>query len=142
MVDLLYFADLLEHLPDPLGFLKDLSGFKHVVMLIPIESGLLADLFYFYRRLLGKPTSYEIYGHLHRFTRRKILKLLQKAGLAIREIKVIPVPMKPTGAITLKGKLVTLLTRVVAKISPRLEEILFGNRVLVVYCTNLGIEQR
>jgi ubiquinone/menaquinone biosynthesis C-methylase UbiE len=132
--NVVYFADLLEHLVDPDGFLQRLSRqVENLVVLVPLESGLIADLLYRYRRWRGKPTNYEKYGHLHRWTRWQVLPMMERAGLKLQGLTVF------RGRVTRftgwRGRSVYLLSELVFRLSSALHERLFGGYAFVAWYT-------
>jgi SAM-dependent methyltransferase len=130
--DLVMFADLIEHVPQPREFLRSLRGARDVVMLVPLESGWFSDLVYFYRRWKGKPTNYETCGHLHRWTRGSALCLIQSAGLRIvsHEVRC----GKFTQYTTWRGRLYGALSSALHDACPWLHQRLFGAYTLLALC--------
>lgn len=127
--DAIYFADLLEHLEKPNLFLKSLNEAKAILMLIPLESGWIADLIYQYRKIAGKRTNYESYGHLHRWNRKDCLQMLKRNGLLLKNISILKSGVSPCYT-TWRGKLFKIISDFFS-FFPRFHELLFGGYVLI-----------
>jgi SAM-dependent methyltransferase len=129
--DLVYFADVLEHVLDPVAFLREAARVgKQVAFLIPIEGGLINTPIYVSRRIRGKSTNYEQYGHIWRWSRRQILGLLNQAGLRLDQWRCHQAPIKVSG-LNGMGRLFEHMREGAGRISPDLAEALFGTAALV-----------
>lgn len=130
--DIVYFADLIEHVLDPQAALREIAVVgSYLVAYIPLEAGLLSNLVYRYQRWRGKPTNYEIYGHLYRFNRRTALRLLRSAKIG--SIERWSVHYLPSCLISrnMVSRIYNGLLRSISHSWPWLGERLFGNAVLV-----------
>ncbi len=130
--DMVYFADLLEHLEEPEEFLSYCSKAKSLIMFIPLEHGWIADLVYAYRRLIGKPTTREQYGHLHRWGRQDIQRMIRKSGLTLNDYKVVR--GKVTKYQSLRGRIYGIMSQSIYSLSPSLHEKLFGGWTFIGIC--------
>lgn len=77
--DLCLLMDVLEHLPDPLGFLVALTakGVRELVIHVPLENNWLAIM-----RGRTDPRKSKV-GHLHFYDTHSAISLLERAGLVI-----------------------------------------------------------
>ncbi len=132
-LDIVYFADLLEHLEEPEAFLSLFKDHSLFFMLVPLESGLISNLLYNYRRFFGKVTTREVYGHLHRWRRRDILEIIKRCNLNLVKFDVKRVNI--TSYQSLRGKMYGLLSESVYFLSPRLHERLLGGWTFVGVCS-------
>ncbi len=130
--DLVLFADLVEHVPHPKQFLEGLRSAKQIVMLVPLESGWIADAIHYYRRLVGKPTTRETCGHLHRWNRGTALRLIRSAGLRLLAFEVRK--WKWTQYTTWRGRLYGDLSKTLYRAWPWLHQRLFGGYALLALC--------
>lgn len=131
-INLIYFADLLEHLEDPIKFLQGLKEARLLLMYIPLESGFLSDLVYLYQGSINKTTNRQIYGHLHRWNQRGCISLLKDAGLHLRHYQVVRAKKHPYT--TWRGKLYGFLSEACYLFSPALHKLLFGGYALIASC--------
>ncbi len=95
-VDLLILSDILEHLPNPVDFLKDVSKIADFLALnIPIEKSLFPKLF---EKLAGAKSQIETgehkAGHLFEWTTNEVEKLLGEANLKIIDSKLARPPVE------------------------------------------------
>lgn len=132
-IDFVYSADMLEHAINPLKCLCEMSRVSnHVASLVPIESGLIADLHNRYRKLLKKPTLLEQYGHIQRFTKRDIFNLLNYAKL--KQYKALTLRSYIFKAHTFLGKIYELVQRICSLFPDAVYVKLYGGIFLAVYC--------
>ncbi len=128
--DLAYVADVLEHVLDPVAVLLELRRVApYVGFLVPVEAGLVANVLYSYRRLRGKPTNRDQYGHIWRWFRPEVLALLRKAELSpVALVTRRPVPFTASrGA----GRAVEAARTWIANASPGVSDLLFGGLAIV-----------
>jgi SAM-dependent methyltransferase len=85
--DLAFATHVLEHVPDPLPLTRELLRAGRVVVLeVPLEANLSA------RRPAARAAS-EGVGHLHRFDRAQIRRLVAAAGGEVRAELLDPLPL-------------------------------------------------
>jgi SAM-dependent methyltransferase len=129
--DLVYFADVVEHVLEPERFLREVARVgRRVAFLIPIEAGVLATPIYLSRRLRGKGTNYEQYGHIWRWSRPQIRRLLRAAGMKLDAYRCFQAPVKLSGMNRL-GRLAETLRARAGALSPTAAEVLFGTAAFV-----------
>ncbi|HWI73999.1 MAG TPA: class I SAM-dependent methyltransferase [Baekduia sp.] len=85
--DLVFATHVLEHVPDPAPLTRELlrAASRAVIIEVPLENNLSA------RRPAARAAS-EGVGHLHRFDRRAIRRLVQDAGGRVAAELVDPLP--------------------------------------------------
>jgi ubiquinone/menaquinone biosynthesis C-methylase UbiE len=131
-IGLIYFVDLLEHLPNPEKFLYDLKKLSvNIIMSIPIESGLISDFVYYSRRLRRKTTNYESYGHLHRYTSKKILRLLRRNGFKEFDHAIVLYDNFKSLSSPIGG-IYSSVSRLMSRISKPIHRILFGGYTFIL----------
>ncbi len=96
--DVLVFADVLEHLVDPLGILRKLSALQPESCIYMISLPNVANLWVRIGLLFGR-FDYQERGildrtHLHFYTQRSMLAFLSQAGLQPRQVKVTSIPLE------------------------------------------------
>ncbi|MET0850347.1 MAG: class I SAM-dependent methyltransferase [Candidatus Rokuibacteriota bacterium] len=111
-------GDVLEHLSDPLGVLRGLTGHLApdgvVLVSVPnvahlwIRLSLLAGRFEYTDRGILDRT------HLRHFTRRTFVEMLRDAGLAVSELTATPVPLAPVVPERLHGRWLAAVQRLAA----------------------------
>lgn len=129
--ELAYITDVLEHVIDPVALLRELGRVsEHVGFLVPLESGLLSSPLYAYRRVRGKVTNREQYGHIWRWFRPEVSALFRAAGLTIvwsRSSRPVSPPAFPSW----RGRAVERLKAGTTAVSPLVSEALFGGVAMV-----------
>ena len=131
-LDVVLFADLLEHVLDPAATLADIRRVaRQLVCLVPLESALIANLHFRWRSMLGKPTTRETYGHLHRFKKQDLERLLSEAGFTIMRLEIINESIHPASSAL--GKLYQIPQRIM-QVWPVLYRRLYGDCTLVAWC--------
>jgi SAM-dependent methyltransferase len=129
--DLAYFADVLEHVLEPERFLREVARVgRRVVFLIPIEAGIVSTPIYVTRRLRGKGTNYEQYGHIWRWTRPQILHLVRAAGLELDGYRCYQAPANLEGMSRIGRAMEELRARAGA-LSSTAAEAMFGSAAFV-----------
>jgi SAM-dependent methyltransferase len=129
--DLVYFADVLEHVLEPELFLREVARVgRRVAFLIPIEAGIVSTPIYVSRRLRGKGTNYEQYGHIWRWLRPEILRLVRAAGLKLDGYRCFQAPANVEGMSRLGRAMEELRARAGA-FSSTAAEAMFGSGALV-----------
>ncbi|HEY4094243.1 MAG TPA: class I SAM-dependent methyltransferase [Baekduia sp.] len=84
--DLVFATHVLEHVPDPVPLTRELLRVGRAVIIeVPLEANISA------RRPAARAAS-EGVGHLHRFDRRAIRRLVTDAGWTVRAELVDPLP--------------------------------------------------
>lgn len=125
--DLVYFADVLEHVLSPSTWLRQVARVgRRVAFLVPLESGLVANAMYAARRVRGKRTNYEQYGHIWRWRRAQVMDLVADAGLSL-DAWFVQTQAARYDWQNWKGKVVEGLRDASLRVSPRASEALFGN---------------
>jgi SAM-dependent methyltransferase len=129
--DLAYFADVLEHVLDPVGFLREVSRVcRRILFFIPIEAGLVTNPIYLMRRLRGKHTNYEQYGHIWRWNRVQVRRLIRAAGIQMDVHRCFQAPPHLEGMNRVGRAMENLRVRT-GTFSPVLAEALFGSGALI-----------
>lgn len=110
--DAVVLGDILEHLPDPETVLKKLVECQPLKALFIISVPNIANLWIRLNLLLGR-FDYADRGildrtHLHFFTRRTLIRMIQNSGLEILSIQVTPIPLELVSRffVTLPGRFV------------------------------------
>jgi SAM-dependent methyltransferase len=132
VVELIYFIDLLEHLPNPTGFLQNIvTCSANVLMFIPLESAAISNLINFYRRFIGKPTSLEVYGHIQRFDFGKIRKLLKCCNMP-NYTYTLNLYDNFSKHKSFKGRFLDTLSKFCYRLSPFFHRKLFGGWTCII----------
>jgi 2-polyprenyl-3-methyl-5-hydroxy-6-metoxy-1,4-benzoquinol methylase len=110
--DAVVLGDILEHLPDPETVLKKLVECQRSNALFIISVPNIANLWVRLNLLFGH-FEYADRGildrtHLHFFTRRTLIRMIQNSGLEILSVQVTPIPLELVSRffVTLPGRLV------------------------------------
>ncbi len=105
-------GDILEHLPDPDTVLKRLVECQPSNALFIISVPNIANLWVRLNLLMGK-FDYTDRGildrtHLHFFTRRTLVNMIQNSGLEILSIQATPIPLELVSRffVTLPGRFI------------------------------------
>lgn len=89
--DAVVMSDVLEHVPDDVGFLRDAAALGELVLVnLPLEDNWLND-----RRAYGPD---DASGHLRRYSLAQGLALFERAGLEVLSYKQVWVHETPTEA--------------------------------------------
>ena len=130
--DLVFLADVLEHVPDPVRALRELArAGTRVALLVPAERGVLADWLYATRRMRGKPTNFEAYGHVWRWTSPQVLDLVCQAGLSVLAVNVASPSWRDVPK-TVFGRRVRAAHAATRARWPRLAQKIFGGVTVAV----------
>jgi SAM-dependent methyltransferase len=133
--DLVYFADVLEHVLEPEGLLREVARVgRRVAALVPLEAGLISTPIYVLRRIRRKPTNLEQYGHIWRWHRHQVMSLIRRAGQSLQVARAYPgvVPPEQMNAMNVRGRAVQLPRAAIVRLWPRMAELLFGQMVLAI----------
>lgn len=123
-VDFVLLCDILEHIQNPVKLLREAGRVgKNVMLKIPVEKALLLRLMHKIRGVKYGPQHPS--GHLHRWRRGEVLRLIDNAGLAIVRGKFIRTPV---GLIKKKSFVKTLVFLFTAAAD------IFSQRKLVTRC--------
>ncbi len=129
--DLVYFADVLEHVLEPERFLREVARVgRRMAFLIPIEAGIVSTPIYVTRRLRGKGTNYEQYGHIWRWTRPEILRLVRAAGLKLDGYRCFQAPAN-VGGMSRIGRVMEELRARAGALSSTAAEAMFGSSAFI-----------
>jgi SAM-dependent methyltransferase len=129
--DVAYFADVLEHVLEPERFLREVARVgRRILFFIPIEAGVVTNAIYLTRRLRGKRTTYEQYGHIWRWNRGQIFRLLRAAGIELEGHRCFQAPPRLEGMNQL-GRLMETIRSRTGSLSSRAAEVLFGTGAFV-----------
>ncbi|MFN8531828.1 MAG: class I SAM-dependent methyltransferase [Anaerolineae bacterium] len=134
--DLVVLFDVIEHVPDPISFLKSVASRSKLVGLhIPLDDSWFGWMRNLPHRNLSHP------GHLVVLDTASSLNLLTFAGLRIQDFTITPVFRAPSGSATKSQKLLNPLRRLLYRISPYLvQKLLGGVSLMVIAQTPLGFE--
>jgi SAM-dependent methyltransferase len=125
--DLVLLFDVVEHVPDPLGFLQAASRFAYFMALhIPLDNSLLAWLRDLPRQKLRFP------GHLLVLDPSAAMNLLTFAGLRIVDLAYSPVFRAPSGRTTQYQRLLYPVRALTYWLSPYIAQRLLGGVSLMV----------
>jgi ubiquinone/menaquinone biosynthesis C-methylase UbiE len=134
-LDLVLIVDVLEHIHDPIKMLKEVKRIsKNLMLLVPLEYGHLSNVVYSIQQLLRIPTNKEQYGHIHRFNRKDIFKILEKLDLKMEDFSITLI--NPPVFKTLFGRVYTRLSKIIYKLSKRQHEKIFGGHTFIAYCSS------
>ncbi len=139
--ELAYFVDVLEHVLDPEALLREIGRVAtYVGFLVPLEAGLLSSPIYAYRRLRGRATNLEQYGHIWRWARPGVMRLFRRADF--RVIVASPFYSPASRYTTSWGHLFAECQRLAHRLHPSVAEALFGGVSLVGVATSMNSRGR
>jgi len=125
--DLAVTFDVVEHVPDPLGFLRSIAQSTHFIALhIPLDNSILSWLRGHPKKKLSNP------GHLLNLDVPAALNLLSFAGLKVIDFDYSPVFKAPSGKSTLLQKFINPLRWLLYKLNPYICQKLLGGVSLIV----------
>lgn len=125
--DVILMMDVVEHLQDPLGFLSQIrQRAKYVVLHIPLDLDAVSVF-----REKGLLYVREKTGHVHYFTRKLALAVLEDSGLEIIEDYFTDAYRTAPG-LSVKSKLAGLIRRAVFAFAPQAGPRLLGGQTLMV----------
>ena len=136
LYDLVVLFDVIEHVPDPISFLKTVSKkTKAVALHIPLDNTWFGWLRLLPRTNLSHP------GHLVILDVASALNLLTFAGLRTRDFAFTPVFRAPSGKVTRAQRLLNPFRRLLYALNPYLlHKSLGGVSLIVVAHTPIGLE--
>jgi SAM-dependent methyltransferase len=135
MYDLAVLFDVIEHIPDPISFLREVGKSSRILALhIPLDDSLLSWLRSLQRSKLSTP------GHLVTLDVPSAINLLTFSGLRILDFAYSPVFMAPSGRETLSQRLINPIREISYRISPYLtQKFLAGVSLTVLAWTPYGL---
>lgn len=136
LYDLVVLFDVIEHVPDPIGFLKAVAlRSKAIALHIPLDDFALGWMRQLPRSNLSHP------GHLVALDASSSINLLAFAGLRTRDFLFTPAFRAPTGRDTKLQKLLAPMRAIIYSISPYLlHRTIGGVSLMVLASTPLGLE--
>lgn len=136
--DLVVLFDVVEHVPDPLDFLRNVARFARLVALhLPLDDSLLSWVRNLPRQKLGFP------GHLLVLDPSSAMNLLTCAGLRVLDFDYSPVFRAPSGRATILQRFLYPVRAMSYVVSPYLtQKVLGGVSLMVLARTRLGLSER
>lgn len=133
--DLAIITDLVEHVPDPVKLLAEIRRIsKRLLIIIPIESGIVSDIVFRLITLLGFESNVERIGHIHRFDEKDCRSLLKRCSFQIEDLRIVKVDEAQISR-TLLGKMQWNISERIMRISTDLDLKLIGEYEFIAYCT-------
>jgi SAM-dependent methyltransferase len=125
--DILIFADIIEHLDEPERFIRYASTRTKVALIrIPLDQSL-------WNILLRKKSHLRKHlGHLHFYTWKKALELVQTLGFSVVVFNFTNNFEDPSNRKTVIANLMYLFRKCLSAISPKLNSLLFGGNSIVI----------
>ncbi len=136
-VDVVTLFDVLEHVPNTIGFLKNIAQRCKVIGLhIPLDHSLNSSLRNRYREYLHNP------GHLINLDISSALNLLAFSDLRVVDFEYTFAFMAPTGHSSIPSKILYPFRFVLAKLNPwLLSKTLGGASLMVIALTPQGLRE-
>jgi SAM-dependent methyltransferase len=135
---LVYLVDVLEHVLNPGAVVREIGRVgRQVALLVPAERGILSDGLYAVRRLRGKPTNLQQYGHIWRWTPRQIVRLAREAGLSVLGVNMVAHHPGDTPGTTW-GRAVRTAHSNLSRVDPRIGRALFGGTAVAVLASSVA----
>jgi SAM-dependent methyltransferase len=133
--DLVVLFDVIEHVPDPVHFIKEVSDHARLLAFhIPLDNSYISWLRDLPRENLNHP------GHLLVLDPPAAFNLLTLSGLRILDYDYSPVFRAPSGKMTLFQKMLNPFRAVLFRISPFLtQKLLAGVSLTVLAWTDMGL---
>lgn len=133
--DLAVLFDVIEHVPDPISFIRDISRYSRILAFhIPLDDSLFCWIRNLPRLKLSNP------GHIILLKPSSAINLLTFSGLRIIDFDFSPVFDAPTGKETIKQKLMLPLRKLLYWINPYItQRILAGVSISVLAWTPHGL---
>lgn len=133
--DLAIITDLVEHVPDPVKLLAEIRRVsKRLLIIIPIESGIVSDIVFRLMTLFGFESNVERIGHIHRFDKEDCRALLERCSFRIENLRIIKVDEAQISR-TLLGRMQWNVSERVMRLSADLDLKLIGEYEFIAYCT-------
>jgi SAM-dependent methyltransferase len=124
--DLVLVMDVIEHVEDPFGFMRDLRPHAGVVLLhVPLE----LNAYYVWRDVLME--NRRRLGHIHYFTKETALALVKDAGYDILAHRYTPSYVDHAGT-DAKSRVITAVQRAAFRLAPDRATVLVGGYSLMV----------
>lgn len=125
--DLAVLFDIVEHVPDPIGFLKGVARFAgRLALLIPLDDVIFSWLRNLPKKKLNHP------GHILVLDAPATLNLLAFSGLRVVDYSFVAVFRAPSGRETQRQRLLNPIREVLYRISPVLLQKTFGGVSMMV----------
>lgn len=136
--DLAVLFDVVEHVPSPMDFLRDVAKTSRIIALhIPLDDSLFSWMRNLQRTKLSHP------GHLITLDVASAINLLTFSSLRIIDFSYSPVFRAPSGGQTLSQRLMNPLREILFRSSPYLtQKILGGVSLNVLAWTPDGLRNR
>lgn len=134
--DLAVLFDVIEHVPDPITFMRSVAARSRVVALhIPLDDSWFSGVRSLARANLEHP------GHLVVLNPATALTLVTLSGMRARAFTYSPVFRAPTGRISRGQRLLNPLRELLFRLSPYLaQRTLGGVSLMLVADTSLGLD--
>lgn len=125
--DLAVLFDVVEHVPNPIGFLKGVAKFAdRIALIIPLDDAIFSWLRNLPKIKLSHP------GHLLVLDAPAALNMLAFSGLRVMDYSFIPVFRAPSGRETRGQRLLNPIREILYRISPVLLQKTLGGVSLLV----------
>jgi SAM-dependent methyltransferase len=135
LYDLVILFDVIEHVPDPITFLKGVSSHgRYLVLHIPLDNSWMCGIRNLWRANLSHP------GHLIILDVPTALNLLTFSGLRIRDYSLSPAFTAPSGKETRLQKILYPFRTLLYQISPYLLQQSLGGVSLTILAENLAFD--
>jgi SAM-dependent methyltransferase len=133
IADVILLIDVFEHVPDYMGFLRELSKHaEYFVFHIPLDmhvSGLLRDKQVYARSKVG---------HLHYFSQATALATLKDCGFETGSVSLTHLSQETVEGVSGKTRVANILRRSIQAFSPGLAAKLLGGYSLLAVCRRSG----
>lgn len=130
--DLVVLLDVIEHIPDPINYLRTIAKYTDLVLFhIPLDHSLLSSIRNLYRQKLNHP------GHLIVLNVVTALNLITFSGLRVLDYIYSPVFRAPSGRVTRSQQTLLPLREMLFRTSPHILQSLIGGVGLTVLARSL-----